>query len=83
MATLSNREDACRMNGSIAGLGIVVLIVGVFLSLYSETYTQSVYGVTLITRIEYPYRTYGFILLLVGILSLVLGLAMPKKSDQI
>ena len=68
------------MNGAIAGLGILLLTAGAFLVLYSVTYTQSVFGVTLVTRVEYPYQLYGFILLFVGVLGLVLGLVMPKKS---
>ena len=69
------------MNGAIVGLGIVFLVAGVFLLLYSVTYTQTVFGVTLITGVEYPYQPYGFISLFVGILSLVLGLVMPEKSE--
>ena len=68
------------MNSIIAGLGVVVLIAGVFLVLYSVTHTQSVFGVTLITQVEYPYRDYGYIMLFFGIVSLVLGLVMPGKS---
>jgi hypothetical protein len=40
-----------------------------------------VFGVTIITRVEYPYRDYGFVLLFVGALGLVLGLVMPKKAE--
>ena len=69
------------MNGAFTGLGIVLLIAGVFLVLYSVAYTQLVYGVTIITRVEYPYQNYGFVLLFVGALGLVLGLVMPKKAE--
>ena len=68
------------MNGIIASLGIAILVAGVFLALYSVTYTQFVFGVTLITQVEYPYRDYGYILLFFGIIGLVLGLVMPGKS---
>lgn len=69
------------MNGAIVSLGIVLLVAGVFLVLYSVAYTQLVFGVTIITRVEYPYRDYGFVLLFVGALGLVLGLIMPKKAE--
>jgi hypothetical protein len=70
------------MNGAIVGLGIFLLIAGAFLLLYSVTYTELVFGVTLITSVEYPYRSYSFILLFFGILSLVMGLVMSKKSEH-
>jgi hypothetical protein len=69
------------MNGAIVGLGIFLLIAGAFLFLYSVTYTELVFGVTLITSVEYPYKSYSFILLFFGILSLVMGLVTSKKSE--
>ena len=69
------------MNWAVAGLGIVIIIAGVFLVFYSVADYQSVYGVTLITRIDYPYRTYGFVTVFFGIVSLFFGLIMPKKSE--
>ena len=69
------------MNGAILWLGIIVLIAGVFLVFYSVADYQSVYGVTLITRIDYPYRTYGFVTVFFGIVTLFFGLIMPKKSE--
>ncbi len=71
------------MNGEIVALGIVVLVAGVFLLLYTVTHTESVFGVTVITGIENPYRDYGFILLFFGTIGLLLGLVMPKKSGLI
>jgi len=70
------------MNGIIALLGIVVLVAGGFLALYSITHTQDVYGVTLITGLESPYRNYGIILLVFGIIGIVLGIIWPSKSES-
>ncbi len=69
------------MNGIVVGLGIAILVAGVFLVLYSVTYTESVVGVTLITRVDYPYQDYGYVLLLAGVLGLILGLLLSKKSE--
>jgi hypothetical protein len=69
------------MNGAIVGLGMVLLIAGAFLFLYSVTYTEPVFGVTLITRVEYPYRNYSLFLFFFGILALIMGLVMSKKSE--
>jgi hypothetical protein len=70
------------MNGAIVGLGILVLLAGLFLCFYWVEYSQTMLGVTISTWVEYPYREYGFILVLVGIIVLVVGLAIPKKSAQ-
>ena len=69
------------MNGAMVGLGIVLLIAGAFLFLYSVTYTEPVFGVTLITRVDYPYRNISFFLFFFGILALIMGLVMFKKSE--
>jgi len=69
------------MNWTVAGLGIVIIIAGVFLVFYSVADYQSVYGVTLITRIDYPYRTYGYAAIFFGAVGLFLGLILPKKSE--
>lgn len=69
------------MNGTTVGLGIILLMAGAFLFLYSVTYTEPVFGVTLITRVEYPYRNYSFFFLFFGIVGLFIGLVMSKKSD--
>ena len=74
-------RDAYGMNGTILWLGIIVLIAGVFLVFYSVADYQTVYGVTLITRIDYPYRTYGFVAIFFGVVGLFMGLVMPKKSE--
>jgi len=69
------------MNGTVVGLGIVLLIAGAFFFLYSVTYAEPVFGVTLITRVDYPYRNYSFFLFFFGILALIMGLVMSKKSE--
>ncbi len=69
------------MNGIVVGLGIAFVVAGVFLVLYSVTYTESVFGVTLITRVDYPYQNFGYVVLLAGVLSLILGLLLSKKSE--
>jgi len=66
------------MKGSIVGLGILVLVIGVILWLYRVEYT--LWG--MVVRVEYPYREYGFILLVVGVLVLVVGLAIPKYAEK-
>ena len=70
------------MNGAIVGLGILVLIVGVVLWAYPVEYSYSILGKTVSTWVEYPYRDYGFIVSLMGIIVLVVGLAIPKKSER-
>jgi len=66
------------MKGSIVGLGILVLVLGVILWLYRVEYT--LWGMTVSVR--YPYREYGFILFLVGVLVIVVGLAIPKYVEK-
>jgi len=70
------------MNGIMVLLGLVVLVVGVVLSLYSVGYTESVYGVTLITGIESPYKNIGVVLLVFGIIGLGLGFIWPSGSES-
>ena len=70
------------MNWAIGGLGVFLLIAGAFLVFYTRTSTQSIFGVTLLTGVEYPYRNYGYVLLFAGLLSLVLGLLMIKESHS-
>jgi ribosomal protein S27AE len=70
------------MKGSIVGLGILVLVIGVILCLYPVEYTYSILGTPIRTWIEYPYREYGFILFVVGVVVLVVGLAIPKQVEE-
>ncbi len=79
---ISSSRDACEMNGFVACLAIIAVVAGAFLVLYSVTYTQSVYGVTLITKVEYPYQIYGYISLLFGFVGLVLAFVMSKQSES-
>ena len=69
------------MNGKLVILGIFVLLAGGFLALYSVTHTQDVYGVTLITGLESPYRNIGVVLLVFGIVGLGLGFILPSRSE--
>jgi len=66
-----------KMKGSIVGLGILVLVIGVILWLYRVEYT-----LWAITVSVYPYQVYGFILFLVGVLIIVVGLAIPKYVEK-
>ena len=70
------------MNGKLVILGIFVLLAGGFLALYSVTHTQDVYGVTLITGLESPYRNIGVVLLVFGIIGLGLGFIWPSGSES-
>jgi len=67
-----------KMKGSIVGLGILVLVLGVILWSYQVKYTL-MWGTF---YVEYPYREYGFILFLVGVLIIVVGLAIPKYVEK-
>jgi len=70
------------MKGSIVGLSVLVLAIGVVLCFYSVEYGYTLAGRTFYTWVEYPYRDYGFILFLVGIVVLVVGLAISEKPAQ-
>jgi len=67
------------MKGSIVGLGILVLVLGVILWSYQVRYTLGMWGTI---YVDYPYREYGFILFLVGVLVIVVGLAIPKYIEK-
>ena len=66
------------MKGSIVGLGILVLVIGLFLWFYPVQYGFG--GV--VVWVEYPYREYGFVSFLVGVLVIVVGLAVPKYVEK-
>lgn len=68
------------MNWAIVGLGVFLLIAGTFLVFFTATSMQNVFGVTLLTGVEYPYRNYGYVLLFAGLLSLVLGLLVTREQ---
>ncbi len=68
------------MNGLVVGLGVILVIGAVFLIVYSVAESETVFGITLITKVEYPYQTYGFALAFFGIVSLFMGFVLPSKT---
>jgi len=74
---MSNRAAG----GGIAGLGVVLAIVGVVLYAYPETTT--LFGYTIYTT--YPYRDTGTLLLVLGIILVVVGVivsVIPSTSSS-
>lgn len=69
------------MKGAIVGLGIFVLVIAAILCLYPVKYTYSILGTPISTWVEYPYREYGFIFFVVGVLVLVVGFAIPERPS--
>ena len=66
------------MKGSIFGLGLLVLIIGGLMWIYPESYYIPFVG----TLTYYPYRDYGTIACLVGVLIMVVGLAVSGEKRQ-
>ena len=67
--------------GGIIALGIVLIVIGIILYLYSNSYTFL--GVTVYK--EYPYQSIGTILLVLGIVIAVVGgivSAIPGESSS-
>lgn len=70
------------VGGGIAGLGVVLAIVGVVLYIYEETTTMLLGLVTVTTN---PYRDTGTLLLVLGIIIVVVGgivTVVPGRSSS-
>jgi hypothetical protein len=67
-----------NLKGSVVALGFLILVGGFFLWMYHVEYTF--FGATV--YIDYPYREYGFIAGLVGLVIIAIGLAVSDKKPR-
>ena len=69
------------MNNVLIILGVVLLVIGIFAYTYTTTVTQNIAGVSEDIT-QHPYRYWSYYVIVIGIIILIVGLALPSKSDE-
>lgn len=68
------------MNKTLLIIGIVILALGIFANIYSETTTQShLFGLYSTSSVSNPFSDYSFALLIGGVILIIVSAVGGKK----
>lgn len=65
------------MKGVVLGIGLLIVVGSLFLIFYSTSY-----DIGYLTLVVYQYRDYGYIVLLVGFVTIVIGAVIPGEKSS-
>ena len=71
------------MNKTLIIIGIVILVIGIFTSVYSETTTQSqLFGLYNTSNTLNPYSSYSVPVLIAGIVLIIVGAVIKNTKNK-